>query len=189
MDLYYKYRTLENIEYFKDIIINKRLYAPKYVDLNDRWEGNYTHDIEVEFELTNAIKEIKRGLGIVSVSRNKNNTLMWSHYADGERGLVIGLKICDPIADIRDVIYKSKLPSMNEYKNLNRERFAREVLTHKLTDWEYEEEVRVFVEGRSFVKVKLFEIIAGARMPEDKFVELVSLVKELDSTIKVRMNE
>lgn len=37
----YKYRSLDNFKFFIDIILNNRLYAAKYKDLNDPMEGQY----------------------------------------------------------------------------------------------------------------------------------------------------
>jgi hypothetical protein len=36
---YYKFRCLQNLKHFIDIILNKRLYAPRYDELNDPMEG------------------------------------------------------------------------------------------------------------------------------------------------------
>lgn len=188
-NLFYKYRTLDNMDYFTDIIKNNRLYAPKYMNLNDRWEGHYTHDSDVARELTKAIQSIKKRLGIVSLTYNKNHTLMWSHYADGERGIIVGVRINDPKADIRKVIYEDKLPYMNTYEGYGKRKFARQVLSHKLLDWKYEEEVRVFVEDTSYLEVEVVEIIAGARMPEDQFLEIKSIVHKINPEISIIRNE
>lgn len=41
--LLYKYRSIENFQFFVDIILNKRLYAARYLDLNDPMEGHYIY--------------------------------------------------------------------------------------------------------------------------------------------------
>lgn len=41
---YYKFRSLENIKRFLDILINERLYAARYDKLNDPMEGSYLVD-------------------------------------------------------------------------------------------------------------------------------------------------
>lgn len=38
---YYKYRSLSNLRYFLDILINKRLYMATYDELNDPMEGAF----------------------------------------------------------------------------------------------------------------------------------------------------
>jgi hypothetical protein len=38
-DLLYKYRSIANLRFFKDIVINRRLYAAPFRTLNDPMEG------------------------------------------------------------------------------------------------------------------------------------------------------
>ena len=53
----YKYRSLENFEFFLDILLNKRLYASSYKDLNDAMEGvYYSYGLK-----KNILKDIKDG--------------------------------------------------------------------------------------------------------------------------------
>ncbi len=39
--MFYKYRGIKEFRYFVDIILNKRLFAAPYFDLNDPMEGHY----------------------------------------------------------------------------------------------------------------------------------------------------
>ena len=39
----YKYKSLDNLMWILDIILNKRLYAAKYTELNDPMEGIFKH--------------------------------------------------------------------------------------------------------------------------------------------------
>ena len=41
---YYKFRGLQDLKRFIDIILNKRLYASRYGELNDPMEGVYMTD-------------------------------------------------------------------------------------------------------------------------------------------------
>lgn len=52
---YYKFRSLQNLRFFLDIIINERLYAAKYDELNDPMEGAYMIDVQHQ----NIIKALK----------------------------------------------------------------------------------------------------------------------------------
>ena len=42
--IFYKYRSLKDFKFFMDIIVNNRLYAAKYNELNDIREGHYMQD-------------------------------------------------------------------------------------------------------------------------------------------------
>ena len=41
MEHYYKFRNLNSIRHFLDILVNNRLYAARYDELNDPMEGAY----------------------------------------------------------------------------------------------------------------------------------------------------
>ena len=44
-ELLYKYRSLENIERFLDIIIEKKLYGALYKEMNDPMEGYFQYSL------------------------------------------------------------------------------------------------------------------------------------------------
>ena len=45
-EISYKYRSVDNFRNFVDIILNNRLYAASYQDLNDPMEGHYYYQRE-----------------------------------------------------------------------------------------------------------------------------------------------
>ena len=62
---YYKFRSLDNIRHFLDILVNNRLYAARYDELNDPMEGAYLINGYNE----NIIRLLKtRKYGSVSIS-------------------------------------------------------------------------------------------------------------------------
>jgi Protein of unknown function (DUF2971) len=94
-------------------------------------------------------RERRNGLGVVSLSENPLQLLMWAHYADEHRGAVVELDMTHPAlmprsdggatySDIRKVEYTqlkvSGLPWPNTIVN---------VLSTKSTDWSYEREWRL----------------------------------------------
>ncbi|EKF9154346.1 DUF2971 domain-containing protein [Vibrio cholerae] len=89
-------------------------------------------------------------LGIISFTEDKENLLMWSHYADQHKGFVIEFDIeheffsktysngIDFVGSINRVLYKKKrLESLNEY--------LIEPYFHKSDEWLYEKEHRLLV--------------------------------------------
>jgi hypothetical protein len=113
-----------------------------------------------------AIKGAKDELRICSLSRIKDHPLMWSHYADGNKGVVIGVEVVDPNCEVLPVNYGG--PARVTRENFNAST-PRDVLCRKLVAWEHEEEERAFVERRKFIKVGIHELYLGCRMsPQDK---------------------
>tara|TARA_A100000171_G_scaffold23606_1_gene21941 strand:+ start:1068 stop:1646 length:579 start_codon:yes stop_codon:yes gene_type:complete len=172
-ELLYKYRSLENFKNFIDIILKNRLYAAPYKDLNDPMEGQfYYNQGELNSSLRRQIRDEKGLLRICSLSRVNNNELMWSHYADGQRGIAIGVRIDNTEYDVRPVRYNGLAYIREQAYDHNT---ATEILTHKLEVWNYEQEERVFVRDQHFVNVTIESIVTGRRMSNLN----ISLVREL----------
>jgi hypothetical protein len=90
--LLYKYRSLTNFKSFVDIILRNRLYASLYKEMNDPMEGQYYYrQGEYDPRTLRTIRDEKQNLRVCSLSRNNHHELMWSHYADGQRGVAIGV--------------------------------------------------------------------------------------------------
>ncbi|MEJ1400504.1 MAG: DUF2971 domain-containing protein [Candidatus Sedimenticola sp. (ex Thyasira tokunagai)] len=172
----YKYRSLDGFKFLSDIFINQRLYAASYFDLNDPMEGHYRYsDGRLTDDLIKKIKDEKeRKLKICSLSRDPNNELMWAHYANGHRGVVIGVEIDNQKYDVRPIEYDGPSYVRMAHQNGHLETAMR-ILSHKLDVWHYEEEERVFVRGENYVHAQIKQVIFGRRMSnQDK-----SLVKKL----------
>lgn len=139
--------------------------------------------------------DLLKRAGVVSLSKNALNILMWSHYADYHRGFVLEFRI--PTKGVkRDLVLSTDrlLPFPVTYQ-VGRPRidigsYAQETLLHKIlltksTNWEYEEEERVIDENRPPGVFKyrrdeiLCSVIAGMRMSSDNFGSGHSLCQTL----------
>ena len=165
--LLYKYRGLEPWPYLLDILINQRLHAAKFHQLNDPMEGIFYYGPD---ELTrtyiDSIVERKGALGICALSKVYNSTLMWSYYASAHQGIVLGVEI-DPINtpgvySIDDVKYvaRSKCTARN---GADPHIEAKRILSRKLTSWKHEEEVRVFAHS-TYISITIRELYLGCKM-------------------------
>jgi hypothetical protein len=162
----YKYKNLNNFKWILDIVLNKKLYAAKYTELNDPMEGIFRHR-GLHKNIIRELKSEKKELRICSLSKTCNDNLMWAHYADGERGIVIGIKKeClssqNHIHSICDIDYWG-IPYVEENTT------ADAILSRKNKEWGYEQEVRVFTKEK-YIKIEIEEIILGSRiLPEYKY--------------------
>lgn len=131
----YKFRTLsscKDLERVKDIIENG-FYCNDFISFNDMNEGVYTHNKNSQ---TNLFSE-KYKYKICSFSKESalNNELMWGHYADAGKGLVIEVEVDEKIEEfMKDITYTSELESF--------ETFLDTILTTKTLAWSYESECR-----------------------------------------------
>ncbi|MDR2207328.1 MAG: DUF2971 domain-containing protein [Flavobacteriaceae bacterium] len=178
----YKYRSLEDFRYFLDIILNNRLHAAKYPKLNDPMEGIF-YSLGLEKDILEEIAKDKMKYKICSLSRKKNDELMWSHYANGHKGVVLGINInTSKYYDIMCVKYDGL--AFIEEQDIHCQT-AREILRHKLEDWKYEEEIRVLVSKQNYVKVGIKEIIFGRRTSSFDKKLIKNLIKKLNLDIQL----
>lgn len=175
---YYKFRSLQNIKYFLDILIGKRLYAARYDELNDPMEGQYTTDAGNR-NLICQLKEQKHKVRICSLSKDYRHTLMWSHYADGHKGCCFEVKVKDPTGQPVEVKYETELPKVDDI------RYVKELLSYKSILWKYEDEVRCFRKS-SYCNVEISQIIFGERIKKADYNFYEKLVKAIDDNIEVR---
>jgi len=170
----YKYRGTSSFRYLTDILLKQRLYAAPYFDLNDPMEGHYLMSASgrIDEDMRQMLNSAKEKIRICSLSRASDNPVMWSHYAEGHRGVVIGVTIMDPDCEIRPVNYDGPMKIGVHNFNANS---PIDVLSRKLAAWEYEEEERAFIRSKYYIAVKTHEIILGSRMSnQDK-----SFIKDL----------
>jgi hypothetical protein len=154
--VFYKYRGVANLERTLDIIVEGRLYAAQFTELNDPMEGLYLYDDQVLTELERArIKDRKLDHRIVSLSKKHTSTLMWSYYADGHAGIVIGVNLLG--REAREIKYlgPKKIAGGGQWDEV-------EILCQKYKQWTHEGEYRVFIPHTNlYIQVEVKEIIFG----------------------------
>ena len=186
-EILYKYRGLEPWEFLLDIFINKRLYAASFQTLNDPMEGFFTYSQDkTSPSFIQQMKTHKSEFRICSLSRTHNNTVMWSYYAAGHEGLVIGVtvdEIGNNIAGVNKVTY-AKDNIFRGFLGSDAETEAKKVLTKKLSAWKHEQEIRVFSRGE-FVPIKIENVYFGCQMTSEKKSLVRSLLERLDSKIEI----
>lgn len=183
----YKYRGLEPWEFLLDILINKRLYAASFNKLNDPMEGVFTYSQDkANPSFIEQMKMHKSELQICSLSKTHNNSVMWSYYASGHEGLVIGVSIDtsgDNYVEIEKVTY-AKNNIFRGFLGSDAETEAKKVLTKKLSAWRHEQEIRVFSRS-NFVPIKINNVYFGCQMKSDKKDLLRSLLESLDQEVEI----
>ncbi|HEX7517302.1 MAG TPA: DUF2971 domain-containing protein [Chthoniobacterales bacterium] len=99
------------------------------------------------------VREMCRGIldhiskthGIICFSKRKNNLLMWSHYADGHKGVVIGFDVPHHLKTL-EADYKSRRLPWRLSKDSTPQEFLQEtenLVRRKSCHWRYEREVRL----------------------------------------------
>jgi len=141
--------------------------------------------------------------GIFCTSINKDSLLMWAHYADHHRGLVLefepdlendsALLASRPVrySDERPLLYRTPRDILDKALFMSSDESAKSILEpliySKSTEWEYEEEFRLAipcfippgasVEYLSFYPRELSRIYFGCRTPHIQQDELKALAR------------
>jgi Protein of unknown function (DUF2971) len=139
------------------------MYGALYKELNDPMEGVYGYGkSQITPDNIQSIRDEKTSYRILSLSETSKNLLMWSHYANAHKGIVIGVKIPEnqSILCVDSISYEDDL---NLPQSLPSD-IAQYILLKKLKLWEYEREVRVLIKERSFINVEICEVILGCRI-------------------------
>ena len=163
--------------------MRNRLYASRYIELNDPMEGQYYYNKgELNKSVRRKISSDKGDLRLCSLSRKKDNELMWSHYADGHHGIVIGLTVDRGKFDVRPIQYTG----LHYLTGGQIEQDTpREILSHKLEVWSYEEEERVFVADKFYVDIQVREVITGRAMSNQDFGFIRELIDKINPSINL----
>lgn len=134
-------------------------------------------------------------LGIFSLSKNKENILLWSHYTNGHTGICIEFKAMENNPDQREFLGRAANVTYPEFniimkKNLYKDRTDDiRHLFYKAKFWEYEEEYRIVVTDGSGHKNLPEGIISavylGCNISNDDRIFMLDLVNKYPTPINV----
>lgn len=146
---------------------------------------------QVTETIRNAINKSFEQIRICCYSTNKENLLLWAHYANSHKGFCVEFDGSSlPAKMAMKVEYSNKYPSV-EYPVPSDERAYRLALT-KAKVWEYENEYRsIFIpssdildhdgESLSFSSDAITNVYIGACMPEKEERELKKIIYRMES--------
>lgn len=188
----YKYKSLDNLAFFLDIIVRNRLYGATMKELNDPMEG-YFDSLNFSNSEWERIHKVKNSVRICSLSKNKNNALLWAHYANQHKGCCVEVEIPNNISwEYIDVKYKSVPPQLSP--SLSEEDAIKFLYSTKSDYWSYEDEVRYIKKVKqskdnkpykAHLSIKVKKIYLGIRVTTEEKKNIERIVKAIDSNIVV----
>lgn len=131
-------------------LAHSRLKVARFSDANDPFEllalnfrEHHVRKVMREFKSSNNSQT-----GFLSFSRNWNNPVLWSHYASRHHGVCLGFDLLR--ARVQEVEYEdqrilAQLDEFNDPTKIDAD-LKQRLLCTKSSHWDYEEELRVFVE-------------------------------------------
>lgn len=217
----YKFKDISNPEFSAKMINNKELWFARLSELNDPFEGDFAFEDEMmasrikaperqtesctlEYRsnvISNFREKERRKIGVLSLTPNWNDIVMWSHYANYHYGICVGIsfpefktdafEIPENIVSERDkyifpVKYSNNPMIISE--TASKKSFSK-ICLRKSMQWKYEQENRIMVElskqhmagvSQKLKNAKISEVIFGARCTDKEIDTFLRLIKDID---------
>ena len=133
-----------------DIVLNDHLYCSRWDELNDPMEACYEVYSEKESDRHIMDEKIKNALNdwrIAALGASNKNFLLWSHYADGHKGIAIEIDIPRDHPYIEKVKYDW---STTVFSHMDQTEYSmRHLLYYKKEELEYEKEYRIIIKAKN----------------------------------------
>lgn len=179
-NLYIKY--LESAKYqhpdYSDSQLQEAAYRSQQRDL--------IHDEQYQEEEEKESQErFNKKFGIVSLTANENNFLMWSHYSASHTGFCVGFdtnRLChEAMGTLKAVDYCEEFPTFGLFED-DIKSFMKLTYT-KSRVWEYENEYRILKDKMARKTLVLPEdtfaqVILGCKMPQIVKFEVLDLIEK-----------
>ena len=174
----------------------RRIKIARIDELNDPYElmGADLSDATLRASFEVWRDQLAATRGIVCFSRKWSVPIMWSHYADRHRGIVLGFDVAEPFT-ISVTYADERERRMREILQMSAEDAMIRILGTKHRPWEYEDEVRLFCHlnlsdaGHSFQPfdetVVLREVILGVRTTDADIEAFRLLAAQIDPEVSV----
>lgn len=138
-----------NDRYAIEGITKRELKISRIDELNDPSEflaANMENSLDAS-ALLKFKQELIPKFGIVCFSKEWSSPVMWAHYADSQKGIVLGFEVAeDQVVEVRYILETMKVNyDQKARKIISSDSPASDLARTKFIDWQYEKEVRLFV--------------------------------------------
>lgn len=174
-------------------IKEKRLKISRIMQLNDPFEflGVNLKDPDLRDAMNKTKRQLSENHGIICFSKNWDNPVQWSHYADHHKGVCLVFEV-DPSLVSKVEYSNHRIKAESEIDHA----FMKKILTTKFSHWAYEQEYRAFLrldheseEGGLYFKefddhLNLTGVIVG-HSSKVKRVDVFDALGDLGGKVKV----
>lgn len=213
-DCLVSYDLKDSIEYYKsrkDLIKaygGKLNLSPAQIILET---PQFLKQLEMSLETGEYHKDIMDRIGICCLSMTPDNILMWSHYSDHHKGIVVEFDTHqDRYSELSDieknllgeqVLYQEFMPKVSLRNSQDGFSAVQDALLTKSPSWEYEKEFRVIAINNGpgiyrFDHSLISRVIVGVKMTNENFEDVIKRVEQINlskglsiSVVKARMSE
>jgi hypothetical protein len=181
-DCYYRSKREYSLDDFNEFLVSLGIGKVGSEECNKAFK---VHGDDLVKEIMTLFKGRIEYLGICCLSKSKNSLLMWSHYADSHKGVVLGFdadKMKQQFKQFEDIDYNND-PILFDIKNPSSS--MNKTILRKSKHWEYEQEIRFLMErnkNAAFPMDALVEINFGSKCSKRNKQNIIHLVKNLTYT-------
>lgn len=157
--------------------------------VNDEVNNLMVEHKENPNRIKNLLKDMLSLIGVSCFSKTHKNILMWSHYANHHKGIVLEFDVIeDPatLSNLLEIDYSEDYPDY-DYLSSNQKESYMKILTTKSKSWKYEEEWRMIhldaaENYQKFEPSALTSVIFGCRAEKEFKLIVQSILKEREES-------
>lgn len=194
----------EDLEHVKSAVLHSEYFFGSPLNFNDPFDckSNFRTNIKDSAAhkiLHSQVKENLSRVGIFCVAEELYNTLMWSHYTNSHKGVVLQFSTqqiraaIDGIGMMAKVKYQKTLPAINPREG-DKLKQMKGIIFRKSRRWRYEQEVRIVLPEVTSITQKLPEmpvrnIYFGCKInPDDKSALMKAFQQQPNRIYKLQMS-
>lgn len=138
------------------------------------------------------VRTVDENFGILSLTTQKNNFLMWSHYTNSHQGICIGFdtaKLFEAASGVMGAVsYDETFPIKHLQEDVAD--FVKRLLFTKAKYWEYEDEYRLTKIGLAKKNVTLpsdtiVELIFGCKTQDSDKTDIISKIQKINPNCNI----
>ena len=199
--LLYKFRPLAGLERLADILLNERLYCAKYYELNDPFEGicivmgkfGTPEDPGQRYNCSTSVDDLLApedfiDVRVCSLAGSFDDIRLWSHYGGSHKGVAIEIDLIDAENAPFKVNYIGGLKRYDQ--TLGKNPSVKDILSHKTTHWEYENEYRILANSSYYdIRGRINRVLLGARCNQHDEQLIRRLVPKEVEVVRTKLNQ
>lgn len=151
--------------------------------IDERITEDFVNNEEERKNRIDRIQNIHNQKGVLCLSTQNSNILMWSHYTYNHKGVCFGFEFSEEaFLNLKRVRYQTHYDDIWGWLHTDEEIVER-ILFSKAIDWQYEDEYRIIRESIGAEKYQpesLKEIIFGSMMSKEDKEEIIEECKKSD---------
>ena len=169
-----------------DIFRNNRLYLGHFNDLNDPMEAMFNASELTNYQIQQ-IKLKKPNIVIGCFSKTYSDVLMWTHYADNHLGCCVEFEIIEGDY-LEPITYDTQIVNPSEAGLLEQ---CIDILTHKLSPWQYEQEVRYLkvIDPEStnrYLSINITKVYLGSKLTQKSVNHYKQLISRYSPDVDIQ---